>query len=218
MLYLKGGNASMLTANESNIHKQSFGERLAALRESHGMKRQALSDALGGIPSRSAIEQLEKGLTEPRAHTILALSSYFGVSADYLLTGSSPENLGSYLELGLNDEALALWESQIDAAKSSDKFAAFSHVLNSIMSDNRFFHLFWGLLNLNTELAAIDDEIAAAKAESPDTTGDTPDALLADMQLGNKLEPLQERRDLLILRYIRQVEKLFTAYVKGDSE
>jgi hypothetical protein len=39
------------------------------------------------------------------------------------------------------------------------------------------------------------------------------------MQLSNELEPLRERRDLLKLRYLRVVERVFDNLItKGDGE
>jgi len=197
---------------------KTIGERIIALREGRGLKRQALSDELGVMfphdkISRSAIEQLEKGITEPRANTILRLSQFFGVSADYLLTGSSAENLGSYRELGLTDTALEFWESQIDLAQSTGKFAEFAQTSSNMMSDINFFNLFWGLIRLNNELAEIDNDIDAVKTDTP-----APQNIVEEMQLSNKLEPLQERRDLLKLRYLKQVERYFSNYIKKGGE
>jgi hypothetical protein len=86
------------------------------------------------------------------------------------------------------------------------------------MSDFGFFNLFWGLLTLNNELTALDAEISTVKAENPVNDGNTPETLLAEMQRDNTLEPLQERRDLLKLRYIKQVEKYFEQHIKGDCD
>lgn len=205
----------------------SIGERIAELRETRGLKRQALSDELGAMfpndkISRSAIEQLEKGMTEPRASTILRLSQFFGVSADYLLTGASAENLGSYHELGLTDTALAFWESQVDLAHSTGKFAEFSATASTLMSDLGFFNLFWGLINLNRELTDIDGQIKKVLEDNPKPKGlkkDSPRELLYDMQLSNVLEPLNERRDLLKLRYLRSMESVFENLIEqGDVD
>ncbi|GHU95328.1 hypothetical protein FACS1894208_07950 [Clostridia bacterium] len=204
--------------NEMDAMRKAIGKRITELREHSGLKRQGLSDAVNGAVSRSALEQLEKGISEPRAATILLLSRYFNVSADYILTGASPENLGAYQELGLNDTALAFWESQIDFAKNAGKVTAFSELLNAFMSDFGFFNLFWGLLTLNNELTALDKEISAVKDENPVKSDNTPETLLDEMQLDNQLEPLQERRDLLKLRYLKQVEKYFEQHIKGDCE
>jgi len=218
---VKGENACML-ANTTTI-----GERIAELREKQGLKRQALSDELGVMfpfdkISRSAIEQLEKGITEPRANTVLRLSQFFGVSADYLLTGASAENLGSFRELGLTDTALAFWESQVDLANNAGKFAEFSATASALMSNLGFFNLFWGLINLNNELADIDGQIKKVLEENPkpkDIKKDSPQELLYEMTLSKLLEPLRERRDLLKLRYLRQFEKVFENLIaKGGGE
>ena len=186
-----------------------------------------ISDELGVMfpfdkISRSAIEQLEKGITEPRANTVLRLSQFFGVSADYLLTGASAENLGSFRELGLTDTALAFWESQVDLANNAGKFAEFSVTASALMSNLGFFNLFWGLINLNNELADIDGQIKKVLEENPkpkDIKKDSPQELLYEMTLSKLLEPLRERRDLLKLRYLRQFEKVFENLIaKGGGE
>jgi len=205
---------------------KTIGERIAELREMRGLKRQALSDELGVMfphdkISRSALEQLEKGITEPRANTILRLAQFFGVSADYLLTGASAENLGAYRELGLTDTALAFWESQVDLAQNTGKFAEFSATASALMSKLSFFNLFWGLNNLNKELAVIDGQIKKVLGDNPKPKGikkDSPQELLYEMQLSSLLEPLNERRDLLILRYLRRVENVFDELIdKGED-
>jgi transcriptional regulator with XRE-family HTH domain len=218
----KGGNVTLLT--ETDILKKTIGQRLEMLREQRGLKRQGVSDELKGAISRSALEQLEKGLTEPRAQTLLLLSRYYNVSADFLLTGASPENLGAYRELGLTDETLAFWEKQIDIARNAEKFAAFSDVLNTLMTDTRFFNLFWGLIVLNAELDAVDKEIAAIESEMPaidlSKTVRTQDVELLKKysQTKGRVAPLQERRDFLQYRYQKEVEALFISYIKGDGE
>lgn len=205
----------------------SIGERIAELRNARGLKRQALSDELGKMfphapISRSAIEQLEKGVTEPRASTILRLAQFFDVSADYLLTGASAKNLGSYRELGLTDTAIAFWESQVDLAQETDRFAEFSATASAIMSSHNFFNLFWGLIRLNRDLSEIDNHIKMFMEENPKPKNleiGSPQELLFDMQLSGALEPLNERRDLLKLRYLRSVESVFNKFIlQGDSD
>ena len=144
------------------------------------------------------------------------------MSADYLLTGASAENLGSYRELGLTDTALAFWENQVDLANNAGKFAEFSATASALMSNTGFFNLFWGLINLNNELADIDGQIKKVLEDNPKPKGaekDSPQELLYEMQLSNLLEPLRERRDLLKLRYLRSMEKVFENLIaKGEGE
>jgi hypothetical protein len=46
-----------------------------------------------------------------------------------------------------------------------------------------------------------------------------PENILAEMQLDNATAPLRERRDLLKLRYLRQVERIYERLiVKGGDE
>jgi len=208
------GNVCML-ADTSSI-----GKRIAELRESRGLRRQALSDELRAMfpndaISRSAIEQLEKGVTEPRASTVLRLAQFFNVSADYLLTGASAENLGSYRELGLTDEAISYWEEQVDLAHATGKFTEFSKTASALMSNQQFFNLFWRLITLNNELEKIDAEIKKVLENNPKPEDSD---IVKEMEIDSLLEPLRERRDLLKFRYLRQLENVFENVMKPEVE
>lgn len=197
----------------------SVGDRIMALRETRGLKRQQLADELG--ISRSALEMLEKNDSEPRAGTLLALSQYFNVSIDYILTGTTAENRGYYIELGLTDEALAFWEMQIDLADNAGKLREFSAGLSGLMSTHEFYNLVWGLLRLNPELAELDKRMTDIKGKKPKTLQKSKNkaaaldaaALFAEMLQDNDLVPLTERRDLLKLRYLKQVERFFERFI-----
>lgn len=63
-----------------------LGARIATLRRSRDMSQESLAKALGVSPS--AVGMYEQGRREPSAATLVALSRLFGVSTDYLLTGS----------------------------------------------------------------------------------------------------------------------------------
>lgn len=60
-----------------------FKERLKELRVAKGLSQMQLANKLG--ISQSAIAKWELGKTEPTASAIVALSEFFGESADYLL-------------------------------------------------------------------------------------------------------------------------------------
>lgn len=63
-----------------------LGARIAALRRSAGMSQAELAKLLK--VSASAIGMYEQGRRQPAADTLVALGGIFGVSVDYLLTGS----------------------------------------------------------------------------------------------------------------------------------
>ena len=58
-------------------------EKLYKLRKERGLSQEQLADALG--VSRQAISKWEGGAAIPEVEKLLALSKYFGVTADYLL-------------------------------------------------------------------------------------------------------------------------------------
>ncbi|MDE7329512.1 MAG: helix-turn-helix domain-containing protein [Clostridia bacterium] len=61
----------------------SIGNVIVELRSEHGISQKKLADAIG--ISQSAIAQIEVNRNEATASTIRKLSTFFGVSADYLL-------------------------------------------------------------------------------------------------------------------------------------
>ena len=63
--------------------KQNFQQRLLELRTYANLSREKLAKEIG--VTKKAIEFWEKGINEPKLSYIVALSKYFGVSADYLL-------------------------------------------------------------------------------------------------------------------------------------
>lgn len=68
----------------------TFGKRLAALRESAKINQQRLSDATG--LSRSNLSKYEQDKVKPTSDAIVSLCRFFNVSADWLLMGiESPQ-------------------------------------------------------------------------------------------------------------------------------
>lgn len=61
----------------------NFAERLWNLRTSANMTQQGLADAI--YTSRRAVVKWESGQTQPTCDSIIALSTLFHVSTDYLL-------------------------------------------------------------------------------------------------------------------------------------
>ena len=60
-----------------------FKERLKELRSEKGLSQQQLAKLIG--VSQKAIDFWEKGINEPKASYVVALSKFFDISADYLL-------------------------------------------------------------------------------------------------------------------------------------
>ena len=63
-----------------------LGPRIATLRRSAGMSQGELARQLQ--VSASAVGMYEQGRREPSAETLVALARLFGVTVDYLLTGT----------------------------------------------------------------------------------------------------------------------------------
>ncbi len=70
-----------------------MGKRIAYLRHKKGLTQAALGKRLG--LSASAIGMYEQGRREPAIGTLISLAREFGVTTDYLLTGSIPKELHS---------------------------------------------------------------------------------------------------------------------------
>ena len=60
-----------------------FSDRLTAVREERGIKRQKAADDLG--ITRASLEYYEKGMRKPDTEMLLKICEYYKVSADYLL-------------------------------------------------------------------------------------------------------------------------------------
>ncbi len=77
-----------------------FKEQLRSLRTQNNLTQKQVADFLG--LNRTTYVKYEKGDSEPPIKTLLKLSSYFGVSLDALITGSTPPSpsadLASYAE------------------------------------------------------------------------------------------------------------------------
>lgn len=76
--------------------KESFGERLARLREDAGLSQSALARRIG--TSQSAVSQIEAGDRSPSYGMLVQLADALGVSLAYLM-GASIEQLSPEEEL-----------------------------------------------------------------------------------------------------------------------
>ena len=82
-----------------------LGFRIAALRKQAGMNQAELARLLQISPS--AVGMYEQGRREPSAQMLLTLGRVFGVSVDYLLTGSRDPDPGDKLENLVNQRIQA---------------------------------------------------------------------------------------------------------------
>lgn len=62
---------------------EKLSERIYELRKECNVSQQAVAKAIGA--TQKAVDFWEKGVNEPKASYIIALSKYFKVTADYLL-------------------------------------------------------------------------------------------------------------------------------------
>ena len=166
--------------------------------------------------STSALRNLEYGHSMPSLNTLVMLSDFFEVSIDYIVRGvtqdvdGSKDSLDIFRSTGLNDASMTSLRQQIDLGKNCGNLDEYVMTLNALVSDN-LLTLVWKLNQLNRELAGIDTQIKEVLANAP-----KPDNIVETMKLSEELEPLRERRDLLRLRYLRQVENVFDGLVLGD--
>jgi len=66
---------------------------------------------------------------------------------------------------------------------------------------------------VNTAQYKLDTEIKKILDETPNSEN-----IVEQMQLSSKLEPLHEKRDLLKLRYLRYVERIFDKLIVNEVE
>lgn len=196
-----------------NALKHTIGGRILALRDANNVSQLDLAKALK--ISTSALRNLEHGDAMPRLSTLELLSDYFNVSIDYLVRGVTPNangnNLDTFRETGLNDLSLDFLSEQIDLGKNCGGLNEYITTLNALMSGG-LLTLVWTLNRLNRDLEEIEKEIKKASGKMP-----KPNDMVSIMQLSEKLEPLQERRDLLKLRFMRQVERVFNGLIINEN-
>lgn len=80
------GRARVIAAAR-NYSGESFHERIRSLRLAQNISKSSLCRASGVAARR--ISLIEKGETEPVINEIIALSEFFGVSADYIIKGEN---------------------------------------------------------------------------------------------------------------------------------
>jgi transcriptional regulator with XRE-family HTH domain len=206
-----------LIAETNNEH--TIAGRIKRLRAENDVQQQELAAALNISPS--ALRNLEHGDAQPRLSTLELLSDFFKVSIDWLVRGIAPtqdsgdglDTLTLYRKTGFNDTALAFLGEKMERGQECGGQTEYVTTLNALISGG-LLPLVWGLNALNKELADIDGQIKKVLGEHP-----KPKDIVEEMTLSNALAPLQERRDLLKLRYLRAVERVFDNLItKGDGE
>ena len=212
------------------ITEHTIGGRILYLRDSQGVQQQELAAALG--ISSSALRNLEHGDTLPRLSTLELLSDFFKVSIDYLVRGIAPtQDSGDgvdtqtlYRATGLNDDALMYLREQIDIGDNCGGKNGYIAALNAVMTGG-FPRVVWGLKVLNDELAAVNADIKKVLDKTPklkergDIKKFTMNDIVDNSDKLRTLDKLEERRDLLIMRYLRSVENVFNNLIdKGESE
>jgi transcriptional regulator with XRE-family HTH domain len=78
---------------------KKYGERIALLREKHGMTQEDLASALG--ISRASLSHYETNRREPDHETITKIADYFRVTTDYLL--GRTDDAGKQLDPDVKD-------------------------------------------------------------------------------------------------------------------
>ena len=204
-----------------------IGERIRTLRDERNVSQLELAGAIG--MSTAALRELEWGNSAPKMKNLIALADYFNVPIDYLARGIYPssesgsglDEISLYRITGLNALSVANLQEQTDWGKECGGLDEYVALLNAVISGG-FLRNVWGLKVLNAELSIIDDEIKHIKKDNPkpkDAVKSSREELLYEMQLNQLLAPLQERRDLLKLRFFRSVESNLNDHIiKGGDE
>ena len=121
----------------------TFAERITALREERGKKRQEVADDLG--ISRASLEYYEKDKRKPDITVLASIAKYYGVSADYLLglspTPTTDKDLQFICEyLGLTEKACGLIHRSIIDLPIMNR-STFNYLFESEVYINLAFYL-----------------------------------------------------------------------------
>ncbi|MDE5618421.1 MAG: helix-turn-helix domain-containing protein [Clostridia bacterium] len=118
-------------------------ERINALRKGKSLSQDALAEIVG--VSRQAVSKWEKGLARPDIDNVVAMSTLFGVSTDYILTGQEYNKLDSII---VDDSTCDLADNFANEDLSGD--VAATQIDCSDLSDNADL--------VNNELTISDNE------------------------------------------------------------
>lgn len=117
---------NMTTKAERKVNGMNVSERIQELRKSRGVSQEELANALG--VSRQAVSKWESGQSFPELDNIIALSDYFGVSADHMLKGTdtpqvtkSQTPIASKPKRSLDDILRKFIEKRISDSENEEK-------------------------------------------------------------------------------------------------
>ena len=117
---------------------EEIGARIKQLREQEQMTQAQLAEKMN--TSREAINLWERGARDMKTGTICALAKIFNVSCDYLLTGTSAENITLAKDLGLTNNAieiLRLLNSEIQYPYRRIELESFNFIIEHCNSVTR---------------------------------------------------------------------------------
>lgn len=155
--------------------REDFSKRLCALMRRENITQKALADYLNLTPASVSLYCRGKGY--PECKTLIKIADFFGVTADFLLTGISPENKRDTKNLGLSEMAI----EHLSLAMRGDWGKDTSSVLEFLLTDKHFYdaleHCAQGvktgeqrvaiLMCTNRMCQVIDAEVRVGEKSSP---------------------------------------------------
>ena len=114
-------------------NKEGFAKRLRIIMARENVTQKALAAELG--LTSSAVSLYCRGKAYPECEILVKIADIFGVTADYLLTGISPENKRDSKNLGLSDMAI----ERLSLAMRGDWGKETSSVLEFLLTDKNFY-------------------------------------------------------------------------------
>ncbi len=116
----------------------TFGDRVAAARETAGMTQEALARRLDVKPK--TLQGWENDLSEPRANRLQTLAGLLDVSVAWLLTGEGdgvpgPDAVPDVLPQDLREALLDIRELRAQMKTAQDRLARLEKSLRQILKD-----------------------------------------------------------------------------------
>lgn len=116
------------------IGKIDFAKTLRALMDRDKLTQKDLASAIGLTPS--AVSLYCTGKAYPECSVLIKIASHFGVSTDYLLTGSDPHVKSAAQSLGISENAAA---SLYNAMRDDSRDFRVSHILEFLLKSREFY-------------------------------------------------------------------------------
>ena len=98
---MNGTEKADTSLDRYNAH---FAATLRQLMTEHGTTQKELANAVGIRPQ--SLAQYYSGETQPNGEKLLKIAEYYGVTVDYLLTGTVIENIPVYEMLGFSESTV----------------------------------------------------------------------------------------------------------------